>query len=117
MSDKTRLFFNILKAELEALTDDLACSGGQCRAKMERQEIGTCLYQENEALLTQEACGIVVILNQLDDLDPDNLGSIDNLVEKVRGMVRELTKNHEYPAAVLPLINAKVEKIRAYVNQ
>ncbi len=116
MADKIQLFAKIFKAELEDLSDDLECSEKCNKDKLERDIIGSFVFQENEALIIKECSCISFILKRLEDFDLSKFTSLDALVDSIKLDVLDLTKEYEFPEFVPLLISKKLEKILTYVE-
>lgn len=116
MAFRMKLFMKIFKAELEDLSEDLLSVEKKYKEKLESQEIGNFVYQENEAFLIHEGEGILLIREMIDSLDTSKFDSVEMLIETIRKDIHELRLKHKYPEGVESLIKRKINKVKSYIE-
>lgn len=116
MSDTKKLFIKILEAELDDLTEDFLLVEKKYKEKFERQDIGSFVYQENEAFLEHESECVSRLIEYLDTLDLSAFSTLDTLVEGIRAAVASLVTEYQYPKAIPLFINRKIDKVKIYAT-
>ncbi len=115
MADKLRLFLKILKAELEDCVEDLEDLAILYDRKHRSQEITNYVFNENEALLSQELTGIKKLLSSIDDMTIERYDSLDSFALSVDELMQKKVLEFDDPKAVYTIAKRKLLKVLSYL--
>lgn len=114
MPDRKR-FLRLLRAELEDMDDDLRLLEDRYRARFEASEIGSYVFQENDAFLRRERDSIVKFLKIVDGIDFTLYKGLSEIETRVLALSRESVSSHEDPEAFFIVLKRKIDKIHIYL--
>lgn len=117
MPERRKLFLKILKAELEECLEDAEDLTILYERRRNKGEIGSYVYQENEALLAREIHGLKNILLSIDDLAIEGYPSLDAFASAVDAMIQRKVLEFEDPEAVYGIAKRKLLKVLKYVGE
>ena len=114
-------FLRLLNAELEDCEEDLRDLDDMLRQRQASREITDYVYWENDALLKREIVALQSIRSavsslwvQVGDISGTSLDELSALaLETARAQVMQ----HQYPMAVMPLIERRIQRIREFLGQ
>lgn len=115
MSEKTKLFIKILKAELEDLEEDLESWGRYLDEKHKAERITEYVFRENTGLLKQEILSLKKLVATFEQVPPQQ-ATLEALRDFFRDLVRKEVKESQFPGAVEDFAFRKIDKVYEYLK-
>lgn len=114
-------FLRLLSAELEDCEEDLRDLDQLLAQRLASREITDYVYRENDALLKHEILAIRTIREAISGLRNDIAGDTSRTMAEVSQDALQVAYaeivRHQYPLAVMPLIERRVQRIREFLGQ
>lgn len=114
-------FLRLLNAELEDCEEDLRDLDELLRQRLATREITDYVFWENDALLQREIRALESIRAAVGRLQMQGGVAPGDPVEKIASAALQTAQaqvvQHEYPLAVLPLIERRIQRIRDYLGR
>jgi len=115
MSTPVHRYLRLLKAELDDLIEDLEVIGTRYQERFDRNEIGSFVFQENEALFKREIDAVGHFKTVVDGIEPSLYKGVDELETTLLEKIDDLAARFEDPEAVSVFLRRKFAKVRAYL--
>lgn len=116
MSEKTKLFVKILKAELEDLEEDLESWGRFLEEKHRADRMTEYVFLENAGLLKRELVSLKCLVETFEKVPSQDSPTLEGLRDFFRNLVKQEVKEYQFPGAVEELALRKIEKVYDYMK-
>ena len=83
-----RKYLDILRIEIEDLTEDIGLIVNEYKRRRDREEITNYVFLENLAVLHNELLGVDNMMEMLDSIDPDAYDRLDDMVADIEIKIR-----------------------------
>ncbi len=110
-----RKYLDILRIEIEDLTEDIGLVVNEYKRRRDREEITNYVFLENLAVLHNELLGVDNMMEMLDSIDPDAYDRLDDMVADIEIKIRNKIKDSYLAEALYPLVKRKLEKVSKYL--
>jgi hypothetical protein len=117
MKTKVRKFLSILRAELEDFEEDLVVLLEGYRLDEEKRLITEYVSKENSGLAKNQISAVKLLLKDLENFPAGDYADLDSFETIVIDHLCRETEKRGYPKALSYLIERKVHKVRAYMEE
>ena len=109
-------YLDILKIEINDLTDDIGLLVEEYRKRKQKDEITNYVFLENLAVLHNEMQGVDNLVQILDEIDPNTYTSLEDMIVDVKKRVRERIRKSDLAGALYILVSRKIDKVATFVH-
>lgn len=109
-------FLKVLNIELEHVERHLQLMVDGYREKQVQREVTEHVCNENIAVLENEVCGLRRFAAIVDRLDPDDYGSIEEVISGIRERFRSAVESSGLAEATYVFANRKITKVARYAG-
>ena len=117
MKNLFRKFQKMLLVELEDLHEDLDLFIQVIKDRHESRLITDYVYRENLAILRNEVLGLEDCSHGCEDLDLDELTSVDEMAAFLKLRLKQRLISRGYAQALYTLLEKRLDRIAGYLRQ
>ncbi len=108
-------YLRILRIELEDLQIDIERLIEECRKNKEMGSYSEKVFLQNLATFKNELLGVHAFQHVLDEIDPGQFDTLQEMVEYIRRRFQQLIHEHGLVPALSIYVNRKLDKVARYV--
>lgn len=117
MLHKKTAFLRILVMELEDLDEDINLLCDEYREKYDHEQISKYVFWSNLATMQNEMFGVEGFIEDVKETSPYDFDTLEDLVGHLTGMMATRVKQKGLAPALIGLVDRKIQKVLAYVEQ
>ena len=114
LDDKAK-YLEILKVGMQDVAEDIKLLVGDYETRRKAGEITNYVLLENLALLTHEIHGVESFLALVEEIQPDQYSSLDEMIADIDTKVGELIEHVGHDPVLYQIVRRKLTKLAVYV--
>ena len=116
MREIKKYYLKILRIEIEDLMEDIEFLIEESKKERESELLSNYVFWENITIFKNELSGVNSFFKVLDETDPDQFETLDEMVDHIRSIFKKKIKEYGLVEAVNLYVNRKIIKVRQYVT-
>jgi hypothetical protein len=105
----------MLQAEVEDSIEGLERLSRKLNERLKKEEITNYVFNENEALISQEIFGLKSLLPVFGEINMDEYSDVQSLAGALGEMLKRKTEELEDGRGVLEIVTRKIRKVLGYI--
>ncbi|MDR2159113.1 MAG: hypothetical protein LBP23_03485 [Treponema sp.] len=105
----------MLRAEVEDSIEGLEMLSRTLQERLKKEEITNYVFNENEALISQEIFGLKTLLPVFCGINKDEYPDVQSLAAAVGEMLKKKAEELEDGRGVLEIVARKIRKVLGYI--
>ncbi|MBN2104840.1 hypothetical protein JW835_12440 [bacterium] len=117
MRNVQRNFLRILAIEIDDFKEDLEVLIEECESARKCGRLSESVFWENITVFNNEILGVKSFHHILEKINPDDFKTLDDLMEEIKSLFRQLVKECGLVEAINIYVERKMDKVARYVRQ
>ena len=110
-------YIAILRIELEDPNQDIERLAEECSKGHDAGYLSENVFMQNLATFKNELLGVHSFQHILDEIDPNDYETVDEMIEDIRKRFQHLIRSHGLVDALKIYVNRKLDKVARYIKQ
>jgi hypothetical protein len=117
MRETKKYYLKILRIEIEDLREDIEFLIKELERERESELLSEYVFLENLTVFHSELYGVDFFFKVLDDINPDNFESLDEMISFIEESFKIKIKQAGLPDALNIYVKRKLLKVRDYITK